>query len=87
VEEQKELTARQPQLANLYLETLTAEVNPNKYELIRELLDVAHEMLEEKTDPLRESVDDTLRRAAGRMVQTARHKAAEAALDAVDTDR
>jgi len=82
MEEHDEVTVQQPELATLYLETLTAEVNPNKYELIRELLDVAHEMLEEKTDPLRESVDDTLRKAAGRMVQVARRKSAAAAVDA-----
>ncbi|MGB9666248.1 MAG: hypothetical protein ACPL2N_02955 [Candidatus Cryosericum sp.] len=78
MEEQKEVTARQPELANLYLETLTAKVNPNKYELIRELLNVAHEMLEEKADPLRESVDDTLRKAAGRMVLAAERNETEA---------
>lgn len=78
MEEQKEVTTRQPELANLYLETLTAKVNPNKYELIRELLNVAHEMLEEKADPLRESVDDTLRKAAGRMVLAAERNKTEA---------
>lgn len=77
MEEQKDTTARQPELANLYLETLTAKVNPNKYELIRELLNVAHEMLEEKADPLRESVDDTLRKAAGRMVLAAERNETE----------
>ncbi|MCE5193276.1 MAG: hypothetical protein ABFD13_05075 [Candidatus Cryosericum sp.] len=87
MEEQKELAAGQPKLANLYLETLTSVVNPNKYELIRELLDVAHEMLEDKTDPLHESVDDILRKAAGRLVETAERKATEPAVEAFGTDQ
>lgn len=87
MEEDKEVATQQPELASLYLETLTAKVNPNKYELIRELLDVAHEMLEEKTDPLRESVDETLRKAAGRMVQNAERKAAAATADTALPER
>lgn len=68
MDEQKEQPTQQPELANLYLETLIARVDTNKYRLIRELLDTSHELLEEKTDPLREPVDDVLRKAAGRMV-------------------
>ena len=68
MDEQKEQPTQQPELANLYLETLIAKVDTNKYRLIRQLLDTSHELLEEKTDPLREPVDDILRKSAGRMV-------------------
>ena len=71
MDEQKDQTVQQPELANLYLETLIAKVDTNKYRLIRQLLDTSHELLEEKTDPLREPVDDVLRKAAGRMVTAA----------------
>ncbi len=76
MDEQKEQSTQQPELANLYLETLIAKVDTNKYRLIRELLDTSHELLEEKTDPLREPVDDVLRKAAGRMVAAAARDAA-----------
>jgi hypothetical protein len=76
MDEQKEQPTQQPELANLYLETLIAKVDTNKYRLIRELLDTSHELLEEKTDPLREPVDDVLRKAAGRMVAVAARDAA-----------
>ena len=71
MDEQKDQAVQQPELANLYLETLIAKVDTNKYRLIRQLLDTSHELLEEKTDPLREPVDDVLRKAAGRMVSAA----------------
>ena len=64
MDDQKEQPTQQPELANLYLETLIAKVDTNKYRLIRQLLDTSHELLEEKTDPLREPVDDILRKSS-----------------------
>jgi len=77
MDEQKEQPTQQPELANLYLETLITKVDTNKYRLIRQLLDTSHELLEEKTDPLREPVDDVLRKSAGRMVAVAARDAAD----------
>lgn len=59
-------------VAELYLETLLAEVDTNKYRLVNKILEEGHKILEEKMDPLRESVDATLREAAGRMVKAKR---------------
>ncbi|HNW84272.1 MAG: hypothetical protein ABFC79_02075 [Candidatus Cryosericum sp.] len=62
------LSVHERELANLYLETLVAKVDPNKYRLIRELLDTSHEFLEDTPDPLREPVDDVLRKSAARLL-------------------
>ncbi|MCX6063971.1 MAG: hypothetical protein NTV26_07335 [Caldiserica bacterium] len=83
MDEQKEQPAQQPELANLYLETLITKVDTNKYRLIRQLLDTSHELLEEKTDPLREPVDDVLRKSAARMVAGAARDAADPAFKEV----
>jgi predicted metal-dependent hydrolase len=68
------LSAHERELANLYLETLVAKVDPNKYRLIRELLDTSHEFLEDKPDPLREPVDDVLRKSAARLLASSQQK-------------
>ncbi len=83
MDEQKEQPTQQPELANLYLETLITKVDTNKYRLIRQLLDTSHELLEEKTDPLREPVDDVLRKSAARMVAAAARDAADPAFKEV----
>jgi hypothetical protein len=59
------------------LETLVAKVDTNKYRLIRRLIEASHEQLEEKTDPLREPVDDILRKSAARLLKTAVRPVAE----------
>lgn len=87
MDEQKEQPTQQPELANLYLETLIEKVDTNKYRLIRQLLETSHELLEEKTDPLREPVDDILRKAAGRMVTAAERDAVNPALEDTKTRR
>jgi hypothetical protein len=87
MDEQKEQPTQQPELANLYLETLITKVDTNKYRLIRQLLDTSHELLEEKTDPLREPVDDILRKSAGRMVAVAARNAADPAFKEVKSKR
>ncbi|MCX6084952.1 MAG: hypothetical protein NTX94_00730 [Caldiserica bacterium] len=87
MDEQKEQPTQQPELANLYLETLIARVDTNKYRLIRQLLDTSHELLEEKTDPLREPVDDVLRKSAGRMVAAAARDAADPAFKETEPRR
>lgn len=88
MDDQKEQPVQQqPELANLYLETLIAKVDTNKYRLIRQLLDTSHELLEEKTDPLREPVDDILRKSAGRMVATAARNAANIAIKDANSKR
>ncbi len=63
--------AGQPAIASLYLETLIARVDKNKYRLIRRLVGISHDLLEDKSDPLREPVDDVLRKAAVRLVAAA----------------
>lgn len=60
--------SQQPAVANLYLETLVQKVDQNKYRLIRKLINVSHDLLEEEPDPLHESVDEILRKAAGKLV-------------------
>lgn len=87
MDEQKEQPTQEPELANLYLETLIAKVDTNKYRLIRQLLDTSHQLLEEKTDPLREPVDDILRKAAGRMVASATHAAVNPVVEDTETKR
>ncbi|HWQ22169.1 MAG TPA: hypothetical protein VN478_05535 [Clostridia bacterium] len=87
MDEQKEQPNQQPELANLYLETLITRVDTNKYRLIRQLLDTSHELLEEKTDPLREPVDDVLRKAAGRMVAAAARDAVTPNIKEPETGR
>jgi hypothetical protein len=87
MDEQKEQPTQQPELANLYLETLIAKVDTNKYRLIRQLLDTSHQLLEEKTDPLREPVDDILRKSAGRMVAAAARDAANPVIEDTETKR
>lgn len=87
MDEKKEQPTQQLELANLYLETLIAKVDTNKYRLIRQLLDTSHELLEDKTDPLREPVDDVLRKAAGRMVATAAREAADPVVEDIETER
>jgi hypothetical protein len=77
MDEQKERLTEQPELATLYLETLVAKVDTNKYRLIRRLIEASHEQLEEKTDPLREPVDDILRKSAARLLKTAVRPVAE----------
>ena len=62
-------------IAELYMETLVAEVDANKYRLVNKILEETHKILEEKLDPLRESVDDTLREAAGKMIKAKRLEA------------
>jgi hypothetical protein len=62
---------KEVEVAELYLETLLEKVDTNKYRLVTKILDVSHQLLEDKTDPLKESVDATLREAAGRMVKAA----------------
>jgi hypothetical protein len=69
------LSKHERELANLYLETLVAKVDPNKYRLIRELLDTSHDFLEDKPDPLREPVDDVLRKSAARLLASSRQRA------------
>jgi hypothetical protein len=66
---------------------LIAKVDTNKYRLIRQLLDTSHELLEEKTDPLREPVDDVLRKSAGRMVAAAERDAANAVTEGTEPKR
>lgn len=87
MDEQKEQPTQEPELANLYLETLIAKVDTNKYRLIRQLLDTSHQLLEEKTDPLREPVDDILRKAAGRMVASATRAAVNPVVEDTETKR
>jgi len=87
MDEHKEQPTQQPEMANLYLETLIAKVDTNKYRLIRQLLDTSHELLEEKTDPLREPVDDILRKAAGRMVAAATRDAVNPVIKDAETKR
>lgn len=60
------------EVAELYMETLVAEVDTNKYRLVNKILEETHKILEEKMDPLRESVDDVLREAAGKMIKAKR---------------
>ncbi|MHB8071273.1 MAG: hypothetical protein ACYDHF_04860 [Candidatus Cryosericum sp.] len=76
MDDQKAPLAGEPELATLYLETLVAKVDSNKYRLIRRLIDASHEQLEEKTDPLREPVDDILRKSAARLLGVAARSAA-----------
>jgi hypothetical protein len=87
MDDQKEQPTQEPELANLYLETLIAKVDTNKYRLIRQLLDTSHELLEEKTDPLREPVDDVLRKSAGRMVAAAARDAANSVVKGTEPKR
>jgi hypothetical protein len=87
MDDQKEQPTQEPELANLYLETLIAKVDTNKYRLIRQLLDTSHELLEEKTDPLREPVDDVLRKSAGRMVAAAARDAANSVVKDTEPKR
>ncbi len=70
MEEQKTQSTQEEALAALYLETLVKDVSPNKYRLIRKLIEASHEQLEEKPDPLREPVDDILRESAARLRKT-----------------
>src|SRR5450756_1805167 len=84
MDEQKEHPTQQPELANLYLETLIAKVDTNKYRLIRQLLDTSHELREEKTAPLREPVDDILRKSAGRMVAAAARDAVNPVIEGTE---
>lgn len=72
--QEKKATNLEPkeEVAELYLETLLVEVDGNKYRLVNQLLEEGHKILEEKMDPLKESVDDTLREAAGRLVKAKR---------------
>ena len=70
------LSAHERELANLYLETLVAKVDSNKYRLIRELLDTSHDFREDKPDPLREPVDDVLRKSAARLLAMSQQKTA-----------
>ena len=77
MDDQKEHATQQPELATLYLETLVTKVDTNKYRLIRHLIDASHEQLEEKTDPLREPVDDILRKSAQRLLNTSAPAPAE----------
>ena len=77
MDEQKEQLKQQPELATLYLETLVSKVDTNKYRLIRSLIDASHEQLEEKADPLREPVDDILRKSAASLLKTTVHSVAE----------
>lgn len=74
MQEKKEINLEQKdnEVAALYMETLVAEVDTNKYRLVNKILEESHKILEEKMDPLRESVDGTLREAAGRMVKAKR---------------
>ncbi len=77
MDDQKEPVIEEPELATLYLETLVAKVDTNKYRLIRRLIDASHEQLEEKTDPLREPVDDILRKSALKLLRQAEHPVVE----------
>jgi hypothetical protein len=74
MQEKKEinLKPKEEEVAELYLETLLAEVDTNKYKLVNKILEESHKILEEKMDPLKESVDDTLREAARRLVKAKR---------------
>lgn len=77
MKKEKNSVQKDDEVAELYLETLLEKVDTNKYRLTNKILEEAHKLLEEKTDPLRESVDDTLREAAGRMVKTSNLKKLE----------
>lgn len=68
-EENKVTPSQEPVVANLYLETLIAKVDTNKYRLIRKLINASHEFLEDEADPLHESVDNVLRNSAIRLVK------------------
>jgi len=74
MQEEKETNLKQKDdgIAELYMETLVAEVDANKYRLVNKLLEETHKLLEEKMDPLKESVDDALREAARKMVRAKR---------------
>lgn len=71
-EKETNLEQKDDGIAELYIETLVAEVDGNKYRLVNKLLETTHQLLEEKLDPLRESVDDGLREAAGRLIKAKR---------------
>lgn len=87
MDEPRERTAEQSELATLYLETLVAKVDTNKYRLIRRLIDASHEQLEEKTDPLREPVDDILRKSAARLRNVAMRPVVERIAGEPEADR
>lgn len=87
MDDQKERITQQPELATLYLETLVAKVDTNKYRLIRRLIDASHEQLEEKTDPLREPVDDILRKSAQKLLNASASASAEPRTEEAETSR
>lgn len=87
MDDQKERVIQQPELATLYLETLVGKVDTNKYRLIRRLIDASHEQLEEKTDPLREPVDDILRKSAQRLLNASPSAAGGPGTEEVKTSR